>query len=153
MPLALIYTGFNMKLFTSFILLLSALLSFNTHAEQKITKGNWDIHYIAFPSSLIQPEIAKQYQLQRSKYLAVINISVLDNKDNNKAQNAYVYGTAETLIGQRTKLDFVKVTEGEATYYLAQLKYLDREVYNFKINVQQGERVEAIEFTQMFYVD
>lgn len=142
-----------MKLLSSFILLLSALLSFNTHAEQKITKGNWDIHYIAFPSSFIQPEIAKQYQLQRSKYLAVINISVLDNKDNNKAQNAYVSGMAKNLLGQRTKLDFVKVTEGEATYYLAQLKYDNEEIYNFEIDVQQGNKTETIKFTQKFYVD
>ncbi|WP_299268529.1 DUF4426 domain-containing protein [uncultured Psychrosphaera sp.] len=142
-----------MKLLSSFILLLSALLSFNSHAEQKITKGNWDIHYIAFPSSFIQPEIAKQYQLQRSKYLAVINISVLDNKDNNKAQNAYVSGMAKNLLGQRTKLDFVKVTEGEATYYLAQLKYDNEEIYNFEIDVQQGNKTETIKFSQKFYVD
>lgn len=142
-----------MKLLSSFILLLSALLSFNSHAEQKITKGNWDIHYIAFPSSFIQPEIAKQYQLQRSKYLAVINISVLDNKDNNKAQNAYVSGMAKNLLGQRTKLDFVKVTEGEATYYLAQLKYDNEEIYNFEIDVQQGNKTESIKFSQKFYVD
>lgn len=142
-----------MKLLSSFILLLSALLSFNSHAEQKITKGNWDIHYIAFPSSFIQPEIAKQYQLQRSKYLAVINISVLDNKDNDKAQNAYVSGMAKNLLGQRTKLEFVKVTEGEATYYLAQLKYDNEEIYNFEIDVQQGNKTESIKFSQKFYVD
>ncbi|GHB76140.1 hypothetical protein GCM10008107_27000 [Psychrosphaera saromensis] len=142
-----------MKLLSSFILLLSALLSFNSHAEQKITKGNWDIHYIAFPSSFIQPEIAKQYQLQRSKYLAVINISVLDNKDNDKAQNAYVSGMAKNLLGQRTKLEFVKVTEGEATYYLAQLKYDNEEIYNFEIDVQQGNKTETIKFSQKFYVD
>jgi hypothetical protein len=142
-----------MKLLSSFILLLSALLSFNSHAEQKITKGNWDIHYIAFPSSFIQPEIAKQYQLQRSKYLAVINISVLDNKDNDKAQNAYVSGMAKNLLGQRTKVDFVKVTEGEATYYLAQLKYDNEEIYNFEIDVQQGNKTETIKFSQKFYVD
>jgi len=135
------------------MLLLSTLLSFNSHAEQKITKGNWDIHYIAFPSSFIEPEIAKQYQLQRSKYLSIINISVLDNENDDKAQNAYVSGVAETLLGQRTKLEFVKVTEGEATYYLAQIKYVDREVYNFEINVQQGDRTETIKFQQMFYVD
>ena len=129
------------------------LFSFNSNAEQKITKGNWDIHYIAFPSSFIEPEIAKQYQLQRSKYLSIINISVLDNENNDKAQNAYVSGTAKTLLGQNTKLDFVKVTEGKATYYLAQVQYVDREVYNFEINVQQGDRTETIKFQQMFYVD
>jgi hypothetical protein len=129
------------------------LFSFNSNAEQKITKGNWDIHYIAFPSSFIEPEVAKQYQLQRSKYLSIINISVLDNKNNNKAQNAYVSGVAKNLLGQRFKLDFVKVTEGEATYYLAQVKYDNEEIYNFEVDVQQGDRTETIKFTQKFYVD
>lgn len=135
------------------IVFILILFSFNSNAEQKFTKGNWDIHYIAFPSSFIQPEIAKQYQLQRSKYLSIINISVLDNTNDDKAQNVYVSGKAETLLGQSSELDFVKVTEGEATYYLAQLNYHDREVYKFKIDIQQGERTETINFTQMFYVD
>lgn len=135
------------------VIFILVLLSFNSNAEQKITKGNWDIHYIAFPSSFIQPEIAKQYQLQRSKYLAIVNISVLDNKNNDKAQNAHVSGIAKNLLGQRFKLEFVKVTEGEATYYLAQLKYDNEEIYNFEIDVQQGNKSETIKFTQKFYVD
>jgi len=77
----------------------------------------------------------------------------LDKKDNNKAQNAYVSGMAKNLLGQRTKLDFVKVTEGEATYYLAQLKYDNEEIYNFEIDVQQGNKTESIKFSQKFYVD
>jgi hypothetical protein len=60
---------------------------------------------------------------------------------------------AKNLLGQRTKLDFVKVTEGEATYYLAQLKYDNEEIYNFEIDVQQGNKTETIKFSQKFYVD
>jgi hypothetical protein len=64
-----------------------------------------------------------------------------------------VSGVAKNLLGQRFKLDFVKVTEGEATYYLAQVKYDNEEIYNFEVDVQQGDRTETIKFTQKFYVD
>ena len=60
-------------------LLLGLAVSFSAAAEQKKQLGNWDVHYIAFPAPLLTPEIALQYQLQRSKYNAVINISVLDS--------------------------------------------------------------------------
>lgn len=139
--------------FYSLALVLALLFSSSSVAEQKVTKGNWDIHYIAFPSSFIQPEVAKQYQLKRSKYQAIVNISVLDNSDDFTAQNVYVTGVAKNLLGQRVKLDFVKVTEGEATYYLAQLKYDNEEIFNFDINVQQGNRNETMKFSQKFYVD
>ncbi len=146
-----------MKTFTASFYRLAFVLAFlfspASFAEQKVTTGNWDIHYIAFPSSFIQPEVAKQYKLIRSKYQAIVNISVLDNSDNFTAQNVYVTGMAKNLLGQRVKLDFVKVTEGEATYYLAQLKYDNEEIFNFDINVQQGDRNETIKFSQKFYVD
>ena len=40
------------------------LFSTNSFAEQKIVKGNWDIHYIAFPSTFIKAETAKEYGLK-----------------------------------------------------------------------------------------
>jgi len=75
-----------MKKYLSIFLFGLILTSFHSLAEQKIVKGSWDIHYIAFPSSFLQPEVAKEYGLLRSKYQAVVNISVLDNSNNNKAQ-------------------------------------------------------------------
>lgn len=143
----------NKFLSLSLLLLSLLFLSAGLKAEQKHTKGNWDIHYIAFPSSFIQPQVAKNYKLQRSKYKAVVNISVLDNQNKMEAQNAFVTGTARTLLGQIVKLKFVKVKEGPAIYYLAQLDYVDQEIYNFDVQVQQGNRTEQIKFQQKFYVD
>ena len=132
---------------------LLAALSFASLAEQKFVKGNWDIHYIAFPATFIEPEVAKTYQLIRSKYKGSVNISVLDNKQKMKAQNSFVSGTAKNLLGQSQKLNFKKVEEGEAIYYLSQLDYNNEEIYNFVIKIQQGNRTETIKFSQKFYVD
>lgn len=134
----------------SFVLI---ALSFGSLAEQKIVKGNWDIHYIAFPATFIEPEVAKTYKLQRSKYKGIVNISVLDNTEKMKAQNAYVSGKAKNLLGQTQTLTFKKVEEGDAIYYLTQLDYNNEEIFNFVIDVQLGDRVETIKFSQKFYVD
>lgn len=139
-----------LQLAIGLMLLLSSAPSL---AEQKFVKNDWDIHYIAFPSSFLQPEVARQYKLQRSKYMAVVNISVLDNKNDDKAQNVFVNGTAKNLLGQSKPLVFTKVTEGDAIYYLAQLKYNNEEVYNFNIDVQAGNRTETIKFSKKLYAD
>ena len=141
----------NFLLLMTFLVL--AFTSANAQAEQKITKGDWDIHYIAFPSSFLDADVAKQYGLQRSRYMAVINISVLDNSNDDQAQNVFIKGTAKNQLGQTKSLEFEKVREDKAIYYLSQLKHIDREVYNIKIEIQRGDRIENIEFSKMFYVD
>ncbi len=131
---------------------LMLLLPLSVNAEQKITKGDWDIHYIAFPSTFVKPETAKEYNLQRSRYMAVVNISVLD-ANSQEAQFVNVSGSAKNLLGQTKSLDFKRVTEGKAVYYLAQLGYRNEEILNFTIDVQQGNRVETIKFKNKFYAD
>lgn len=128
-------------------------VSFASLAEQKFVKNDWDIHYIAFPSSFLEPEVAKQYGLTRSKYQAVINISVLDNTNKDKAQRAYVSGKAKNLLGQNTQLSFKQIEEGEAIYYLAQLQYYDNQPVEISIDIQQGNRTEKIKFKKTFYVE
>lgn len=135
----------------SFIALL--MFSGSLHAEQKIVKGDWDIHYIAFPSAFLNPDVAKSYDLQRSRYLAVVNISVLDNTKQDQAKNVFIKGSARNLLGQTKSLTFQKVKEGDAIYYLAQLKFSNEEVYHFNLDIQLGDRVETLKFSQKFYVD
>ncbi|QTH63952.1 DUF4426 domain-containing protein [Psychrosphaera ytuae] len=134
------------------LVLLICASTFAVQAEQKFTKGSWDIHYIAFPSTFVKPETASQYNLQRSRYMAVVNISVLD-KDSQEAQFVNVSGKAKNLLGQTKQLTFTRVTEGKAVYYLAQLQYRNEEIFNFEIDIQQGNRSETIKFNKKFYAD
>lgn len=98
----------------------SALLSNPAQAEIKQTLGSWDVHYIAFSSTFLTPEIARANNLVRSKFNAVINISVLD-KETKKAQRVAVTGTARNLLGTAKTFEFKRVEDGEAIYYLAPL--------------------------------
>ncbi|HEX5792527.1 MAG TPA: DUF4426 domain-containing protein [Rheinheimera sp.] len=134
------------------LLLLSVSLSFSAVAEQKKQLGNWDVHYIAFPAPLLTPEIAQQYQLQRSKYNGVINISVLD-KSTQQAQKVAISGIAKDLQGRQRTLEFSEVSEGSSVYYLAQLSFRHEQRFSFNITIVSGNQSQQLTFEQTFYVD
>lgn len=122
------------------------------HAEQKKVLGPWDVHYIAFDSTMIDAKIAQSYQLQRSKYQAVLNISVLNSTDQ-KAQQVRISGTATDLTQKQIELSFREVKEGDAIYYLAQVPVHDQKHLNFKLDIWQGTENQKLEFSQVFYID
>lgn len=143
------FTLSNYRYWLASLLLLVAL---QATAEQKETLGNWDVHYIVVNSTFFNPEVAKQYGLVRSKYNALVNISVLDS-DSQKAQIVGMQGTATNLLGTQKTLSFKKVQEGDAIYYLATLSFRDQETYRFNIEIQRGNLVESLQFQQKMYVD
>ena len=125
----------------------------STQGGQFKNLGPLQVHYIAFPSTFIQPTIAKAYGLERSNYKGIINISVLANKKGNPALNANLTGEARNLLGSKQTLEFKEVIDGDAIYYLAQVDYRNEEVYRFKININQGNTYQVLNFQQKFYVD
>jgi hypothetical protein len=134
--------------------LLGSCILFQTQAlaEEKTRLGDWDVHHIVFTSTFLTPEIAKANGIVRSKYNAVVNISVLD-KDTQKAQNVSVTGTARNLLGNSKKLSFKKVADGEASYYLAVFSYAHKENFRFEINIQKGNEQRLLKLQQVMYVD
>lgn len=131
-----------------------ALLSAPSFAEQKSLLGPYEVHYIAFNSTFVTPEIAKLYDIQRSRYNALINISVLDSRSKNKPAVAVkLSGTARNLIGNQTNLEFKEVREGKAVYYLAQLRFSNEETFRFEITIDDGKSQQLLKFQQKLYVD
>ena len=131
-------------------------LSFTTFAaEQNMQKlGNLNVHYIALNSTFLTPEIAKAYEITRSKYNALINISVLDNTiAGTPAKSVTLTGTATNLLGQIASLDFIEVKEGDAIYYLAELKFSNEDLFRFDININDGNNRQQLKFQHTLYVD
>lgn len=132
--------------------------AFNAHSEQMKGAqykelGPWQVHYIAFPSTFIQPKIAQAYDLKRSGYKGIVNISILKNDTNKTAQKATLKGFAKNLLGNKQALNFKEVVEGDAIYYLAQVDYSNEEILRFEIEIQQNNRFQKLQFQQKFYVD
>ena len=133
-------------------------LAFNAHSAQEQGAqykelGSWQVHYIAFPSTFIQPQIAKAYDLERSGYKCIVNISILKNDADKTAQKATLQGTAKNLLGNKQTLNFKEVVEGDSIYYLAQVDYTNEEILRFEIEIQQGNQFQTLKFKQKFYVD
>lgn len=130
---------------------LGLLLSSNLLAEQKYTAGDLDIHYIVFNSSFLQPEVAKATGLERSKNVAVLNISLVRSGQGEKAR---IQGRMNNLLGQERNLNFREIDEGSAVYYIAQFPIDSREVLKFAIEVTDAEQKRhLLNFNQEVFPD
>ncbi|MEH6578297.1 MAG: DUF4426 domain-containing protein [Amphritea sp.] len=126
-------------------------------AEQMVSHGNYMIHYNAFNSSFLQPNVAEAYGISRSKFKALLNISVLKKLDDGSTQpvSAIVSGGVTNLISQSQALSFNKIVESNALYYLADFTFADDQVLRFNLQIQPEPDQPAydINFEQRFYVD
>jgi len=128
------------------------------HAEKSVAVGDYVIHYNTLNTSMLQPEIAKTYQVTRSKNRALLMISI---RKLNKADKTDVPATAKeitakmtNLIGQTNELPLRQVDEKEAIYYLNDFAINNEDTWKFDIKVSlEGQEVKDINFSQQFFVD
>lgn len=144
----------------SFVFALSLLLllcGWNVRAEQFVEDDAYVVHYSAFNSTMLQPEVAKAYDLMRSRQRAVMNIAVQRKMPDGscKAVMAQLKGYTGALGGSERPLDFKVVSEGDAIYYLAEFLIGNGEKLNFDIVVQPTPEASPIKvsFTQEFFQD
>ncbi|MGX9381557.1 DUF4426 domain-containing protein [Pseudomonas sp. JQ36] len=136
------------------LLLVTACLSAGAMAadvikgERKEVFGDVTVHYNTFNSTFLTPDIAKAAELIRSKNQGVINVSVI--KDG-KPLIANVTGTVKDLTSQSVPLNFRQVTEQGAIYYIAQYPVEQQETRTFEIKVQNGDKINTINFNQELF--
>lgn len=151
------------SLFTRSIFLFSTLalglFSMQSNAEQKQVFGEYEVHYIGLSSSFLTPEVAKIYDIPRSRALGFLNISVLQKTANDElpaALNATVSGKIRNLIGQSRDIEFRRVQEGKAIYYLSTFRFDDGDMYNFDLDVVPSNAQQKnfdVKFSQRFYAE
>ena len=133
-----------------FLMLFSLCLALPALAERKYSFDDLDVHYSAFNSSFLQPQIAEAAGLTRAKNQGVLNIAVLRK---GVSTTATVSGQVRNLMGQISNLSFRQVREGEAIYYLAQFPFSE-ETLTFTINVQSaGGPRNSFTFNQEFFAE
>lgn len=127
----------------------------DTNSSQKF--GDVTVHFSVFNSTFLTPEVARAYNLTRAENRALINISVTKTTDGQTSLGlpARVTGTATNLIQQQRALEFKTIDEGNATYYLADLRHTNEEVMNFEIEVQtdSGAAPLSVRFTRKLHVE
>jgi len=147
---------------TIIVFILAIFFFSHVNAEQKeVFDGpdgsEYEVHYIGFASTFLETEIAKEYQLVRSRALGIINISVIkvDADGRRKAVGAVVEIKMKNDLQQAQFLSSKQVVEGEAIYYLAQLQYKEGELLIFDVSIYPEGRTKAMQFrfSQNFYHD
>lgn len=147
--------GFQLKSAGRLVLLVLALmLASFSQADQKKVFGDYEVHYIGLTSNFLTPEIAKEYDIPRSRSLGYVSISVLKGDGGEPMPvDADVSGSFSNLIGQRKSLNFKRVKEGKSIYFIATFRFDEEEEYKFSIEVQpdQEKKTLDLEFKQRFY--
>jgi len=145
------------KTLSSILFTLLISLAFNAQAEKSMKFGDYIVHYNAFRSDQLTPDIAKAYGLTRRNNRMVLNITVqkLAKDGSTTPIKAKVEGFASNLSSQVKNLDFKEIYDGDAIYYLAQSQVSNRETLKFEIKATpEGASITAnIKFKQQFFTD
>ena len=116
--------------------------------------GDHVIHFSAQSTDQLPPEIARAYNIVRSKNRAMLNVSVLRASDN-QAVTADVTVKTVNLTGQLKTVTMRRINEQEAIYYIGEVPVANRETLIFDISVTpDGEDSSSeVRFKRQFYTD
>ncbi|WP_268798457.1 DUF4426 domain-containing protein [Pseudomonas huanghezhanensis] len=138
-----------------FVLALAAPLmaADNAKPERQEQFGDLTVHYNAFASGNLQPSIAQEAGVIRSKSQGVLNIVAI--KDG-KTVPANVTGSVKDLTGRSKPLTFKQSNMSGSVNYLAQFA-VDPDasaIYTFTVNVKAGDGdAHAFSFNQEIFSD
>ena len=126
---------------------MQAFAADGTSAQRQQTFGDTTVYYNAFPSTFLTPDIAREFEVTRSKTNGVLNIT-LNKGGKNIAAN--VQGTVQTGDAKPTPLTFRQVIKNGEINYLAQFPVAGPQTFTFKVDVKAGGATsETIQFSQM----
>lgn len=133
---------------------LISLITSVVHAEQKQTFEQFEIHYMASNTAMLSPEVAKAYQIQRSKSKALLSIHIRDSIAD-KAVEGLVRGSVRNAIGQLQALNFSQVKEQDTIYYLATFNFANQDQMRFDVLVSPDGVADtfSVQFNQQFFVE
>lgn len=141
-------------MFRRLCLLSLMLLSLNVFAGPEPTRfGDLVVYNNVFNSSILQPDIAANAGLKRGPTHGVINVAV--QRPDGSAVDAILKGEVRSLIGQPVALDFNRIQEGDAIYFVANYTSTQRGILLFKVDIQaeEGAMVHSLSFQQEFFPD
>jgi hypothetical protein len=120
--------------------------------DNSATFDQYTVHYSVFNSDFLQPETARQYGLTRSRNLALVNLSIIDNQSG-QGVTANILGNAYNLAGQNKDLAFKEIREEGAVYYIANFRFANEELLTFKLDITPSgqEKSYHLEFKQKVY--
>jgi len=116
--------------------------------------GDHIVHFSAQSTDQLPPEVARAYNIVRSKNRAMLNVSVLREADNS-AVAADVDVKTVNLTGQLKTITMRQINEQEAIYYIGEVAIANRETLIFDIRVMpEGiDSATDVRFKRQFFTD
>lgn len=119
-------------------------------AEQFQQFGRWQVHYIAFNSSLLSAQIAERYGIVRGRSKGLVNISAVGASG--RGEEVTVHGSFRNLLGQNRELAFRRIEDAGSVYYLAAFDFENAETLRFTVELElPGHGDETLRFQQPLY--
>lgn len=112
------------------------------------------VHFSAQSTDQLPPEVARAYDILRSKNRAMLNVSVIRKADNAPVAAAVNVKTVN-LTGQLKNVTMRRIDEQDAIYYIGETPVANRETLIFDISVlpEGEERASDVRFKREFYTD
>ena len=116
--------------------------------------GEHVVHFSAQSTDQLTPEVARAFNIVRSKNRAMLTVSVLREPDN-KPVTAAVSVKTVNLTGQLKSVSMRKIEEGEAIYYVGEVAVANREtlVFDISITPEGADRSSDVRFKREFFSD
>lgn len=134
--------------------LLAATAGAQTETERDF--GDYIVYFNVLNSSFLTPEVAEQYNIIRSRRSAIVNIAVQKKSGQDAVPvEAILKGHVRNIVGQLRALEFLRVQEGKAIYYLSDFQVLDNESLDFHINIRPDANARGfdLDFTKQVFVE
>ncbi len=152
------------KLFKTILVSVSLLgtiiVTPNLQSAELKTDDGYIIHYNALNTTLVPVEVARSYNIVRSKTRGMLTVVILkapmaDKPGLPHSVTAKVTAQVVNLNQQLQTLEMRHLQDGDATYYVDVFSFTNEDTLDFTITVQpesQG-KVQKITFRQQFFVD
>jgi len=116
--------------------------------------GDHVVHFSAQSTDQLPPEVARAYNIVRSKNRAMLNVSVLEEATSNPVAAAVTVKTVN-LTGQLKSVTMREINEQDAIYYIGEVPVANRETLIFDISVMPAGSDESsdVRFKRQFFTD
>ena len=104
-----------------------SLMSMGAQAQQSERFDRFELHRSVVYTTFLSPEIAAEYGIARGNFKAILTLSVRNvDAGETAGRPMLIKGETWDLIRGDT-LEFKEIRENNATYYIADFEFIDRE--------------------------
>jgi hypothetical protein len=119
--------------------------------------GEYVLYFNALNTDQLSPEIAREYEIVRSKSRALLNVSIHRKRDNGQTEavTGAVSASAINLNGQLKTMTLREIREEAAIYYIGELAITDGEILIYTVDATPSNEPSrfTVRFKKQFFVE